>query len=394
VVINHRFNTNQIQNHKEKMKKSFFILIPLILMLSLTACKEDFTSQANPDLAEKQIQPVRFQTVEISKEALPITGSGMLASSRETRLSFKIGGIIEQIYVDEGQRVRKGQLLAKLRSTEIDAQVMKAQQVLDKATRDLNRIQQLYADTAATLEMVQDLTTAKKVAEADLQIAQFNREYAQIKSPVTGKVLKRFAEKEELVNPGNPVFFLASNGQEGYLLRIGVADKDVVKLRLGDKAKVNFDVYPDETFEAHITEIAEGADMRTGAFELEISLDPSDKVLKNGFIGKAQIYPSSTAPYAKIDMDALVEGNAKRAHIFVPNPTKDKAQKISVTPTHIGDGYFTVPANQISGIHEIITAGAAYLKDGSEIRVLGKLANEQMRGLADGGTRNQEPGTK
>lgn len=363
------------------MKKSLFIIIPLILSLSLTACKEDYTSQANPDLAEKQIQPVRFQRVEISKEALPITGSGMLASSTETRLSFKIGGIIEQIYVDEGQRVRKGQLLAKLRSTEVDAQVMKAQQALDKATRDLDRIQQLYADTAATLEMVQDLSTAKEVAEADLQIAQFNREYAQIKSPVTGKVLKRFAENEELITSGTPVFFLASNGQEGYLLRIGVADKDVVKLALGDKASVTFDVYPGERFTAHITEIAEGADMRTGAFEVELSLDPSDKPLKNGFIGKAEIFPSSTAPYAKIDMDALVEGNAKRAHIFVPNPERNEAKKISITPTHIGDGYFTVPASQVAGVEEIITAGAAYLKDGQAIRELG---NERMRGFADG----------
>lgn len=88
--------------------------------------------------------PVRTALVQQKTVALPIHASGILTSSAEQRLSFKIGGIIRKIYVDEGDVVRPGQLLAVLDKTEIDAQVNQAQQGLMKAERDLGRVEGLY----------------------------------------------------------------------------------------------------------------------------------------------------------------------------------------------------------------------------------------------------------
>lgn len=320
---------------------------------------------------KEKIQQVEVQTLTINEMPIPIEASGIVSSKMEVNLSFKVGGIIDRLYAEEGQTVRKGQTLAILKTTEIDAQVLKANQGVEKAKRDVERIEKLYADTAATLENVQDLKTLLELAEADLEIATFNQEYAKIKAPSSGRILRKFTEANELINPGTPVFRLGATGAKGFVIKVGVADKDIIRLRLKDKAELRFDAYPDDVFEAYISEIAEAADPRTGVFEIELSITQQPGyILKNGFIGKLSIFPSSQKPYFKIDMDALVEGNKNKASIYVPNNNDTNARKVVVRPEYIGDDFFTISADKLENIERVITKGAAYLSETTTIKVI------------------------
>ncbi|MCC7505637.1 MAG: biotin/lipoyl-binding protein, partial [Saprospiraceae bacterium] len=84
-------------------------------------------SKTNPDSQTSDVRiVVRTAPVQQQSISLPIHASGILGSSAEQRLAFKIGGVIQRIYVDEGDVVRPGQLLAVLDKTEIDAQVAQA----------------------------------------------------------------------------------------------------------------------------------------------------------------------------------------------------------------------------------------------------------------------------
>ncbi|MCY7359531.1 MAG: biotin/lipoyl-binding protein, partial [Rudanella sp.] len=145
--------------------------------------KRAATSELN-----ETVVPVKLSPVQMVTRAEPVTASGLLSSAQEARLSFKIGGIINKLYVDEGQTVRKGQLLATLILTEINAQVSQAQLSVEKSERDMNRVKAMYADTAATLEQMQNATTGSSVARQNLTIARFNQSYAQIRSSVDGTV--------------------------------------------------------------------------------------------------------------------------------------------------------------------------------------------------------------
>lgn len=343
-----------------------------ILLLAITSfsCKQDYV-ESNTATTEESAVPVKVAELRLSRAPLPIVASGTVAGKEEMKLSFKVGGIIERMYADEGQRVRKGQLLAKLRTTEIDAQVLKARQAADKARRDLERIEKLYQDTAATLEQVQDLRTALEVAEADLEIAEFNQEYARIVAPVPGRILQRFTEPNELIEPGTPIFALASSAGQAFILEVGVADKHVMRLKLGDRAEARFDALPGDPLPAVVSEMAEAADPRTGTFPIELSLRPGQRELRNGFIGTVRIFPSQQAPYFPIPMDALVEGYQTRANIFVPDSNGTVARKMAVNPQYIGKNFFTVPQRQLDSFRQVITGGSAYLRDGAPIRVIG-----------------------
>lgn len=356
--------------------KRIFLVLVAASTLALNACKK--TTQSAPKTKEGTIKvqtaqksiPVKLATITAMAEATPIVTSGVLAAKAEIKLSFKIGGIVEQMYAQEGGYVQRGQLLAKLEQAEIQAQVNKAQSALAKANRDLKRVKNLYKDTVATLEQLQNVTTAKEVAESDSKIAQFNQKYARIYAPVSGKILKKFAEKSELVAPGNPVYMLAST-EQAQVLRVGLTDKDVVKLKPGDRARVRFDAYPQEEFKAIVSEIAESADPRTTTFEVEVQLVNPQKPLKKGFVGKVQIIPSQNPKGYKIPMGALVEAYQKTAFIYIPDAAYTKAIKVAVVPVEIGKDYLIV--NFPKGLNpsrEVIVDGASYLAHQANIKVV------------------------
>ncbi|MEL6820250.1 MAG: efflux RND transporter periplasmic adaptor subunit, partial [Calditrichota bacterium] len=220
--------------------KFLFILIPALLII--VSCSSDDPVEE----AFAKRTPVRVVPVQKATLSPTIRTAGRLATKAESRLSFKTGGILSRILADEGKRVKKGQLLAQLDMREINAQVKAAKSAAEKAERDLQRVKALFADSVSTLEQLQDAETGRDVAVAQLEVARFNQQYSSIFAPANGSVLKRFAERNELVSPGVPVFTFSSSS-DSWIVRCGVSETDLIQIALGDRAEVNFDPYPNQT---------------------------------------------------------------------------------------------------------------------------------------------------
>ena len=153
--------------------------LALLLPLALAACSRGRAGVAPVHDAVA----VRLAPVTIERIARPVSATGVLGPKEEVPLSFKVGGVIGRILVDEGQSVRAGDTLAALDLSEIDAGVTRARSAAEKAERDLTRAQRLYNDSVATLEQVQNAQTGRDVAAAELETATFNRRYAVIVAP-------------------------------------------------------------------------------------------------------------------------------------------------------------------------------------------------------------------
>ena len=254
------------------------LLLPLALLV-LQGCSRELDAGTTP---VTPAVPVTLADVSEEVRAMPIRTSGRLSAKKEQKLSFKIGGLIAFMTAEEGVNVRQGALLAQLNTAEIDAQVLQAESAVAKAQRDLARAEGLLADSVATLEQVQDAGTALEVAEANLRIARFNRQYAVIRAPSSGKVLRRMAEDNELVAPGAPVYLFGAD-REGWVVRVGLADRDVVNVALGDEATMHFDAFPDSLLTGRVTEIASAADPFSGTFEVEVALENPSVPLRSGW---------------------------------------------------------------------------------------------------------------
>ncbi|MEN0005823.1 MAG: efflux RND transporter periplasmic adaptor subunit [Bacteroidota bacterium] len=347
------------------MKNSIYFL--LLVALSW-GCKQEYATA--PEAKTSTVKSVTAVPLEESVTPATIKASGVLMSAEEVKFSFKIGGIVQQLYFEEGQKVRKGQLLARLDPVEINAQVLQAKNGYDKAVRDLSRVEELLKDSVATLEQQQDATTAVEIAKATLKIAEFNQQYSKIVAPINGKILKKLTEKNELVAPGQPIYIVGSTGNKGaQILKIGVADKQIVKVKASDKAIIEFSAFPGKKYAAIISEIAEEANPLTGTFDIELALDGFFSELKNGFVGYVEILPSETAPHYRIPMTALVEGDEKKASLFVSADGKT-VQKRTVAVDQISDDFFVVDASQLQEREWLIVEGATYLSPNDSIQII------------------------
>jgi multidrug efflux system membrane fusion protein len=312
--------------------------------------------------------PVRTAEVSYEEVSVPIHASGKLAAAAESRLSFKVGGIIGRIAVEEGEAVAGDLMLAELKMDEIAAQVAQARSAFEKARRDLERLRRLYADSAATLEQLQDAETGFTFARSSLEIAEFNQDHAAIYAPGEGRVLKRFVEAGELVGPGTPFFLFGSTGK-GWTVRVGVTDRNIIRLQRGDSASVSFDAYPHERFPASVVEIGEVADPLSGAYEVELRIAPGRSKLVSGFVASVEILPIKCDPMYVIPIEAVMEADDGDAYVYVPDASGTTARRV---PVGIGCmiGERMAVRSGLDGVAEVITDGAAYLTDNSAIRIV------------------------
>lgn len=350
------------------MKTKLFPLIYASVFFLVVSCGKKKETKQETAISPEEIIPVEVQAVAKKSLSEPIIASGVLASKSEMKLAFKTGGMIQKVYVNEGQFVKEGQLLAELDLSEIDAQVTQAKLGLEKSERDLERVKKLYADEATTLTNVQDATTGYDVAKQNVQVVEFNQKLSRIYAPSSGRILRKISEQGELITPFSPVFILGT-GESAYFVNVGLADKDVVKAKLGDLANIYLDAYPNEPFHARITQIAQTVNPATGTFEAELQIQPNGKKLISGFVAKAEISSGKGPVSLVIPIEALVEADNNTAFVYTLNADN---QSVSKNPIGIG-GIFGNDVAITSGLTEgtqIVSKGANFLSDKSKVKVI------------------------
>jgi RND family efflux transporter MFP subunit len=352
------------------------LFVTVACAVLLAGCNSKATDEARP------ATPVRVAAATTGPAAPSIRTNGLLANKDEIRLAFKVGGVIRKLAVSEGEHVRKGQRLAEIEQTEVNALVEQARQAHEKAQRDTTRGERLYQDQVISLEQLQDLRTQAAMTEAALNSAQFNSNYAAIVAPRDGTVLRRLAEERELVSAGTSVLVLGAQ-DKGFIVSTGLADREIVQVRLGDSALVRLDALPDATLNGKVTEVASAADAASGMFRIEVTLDPTELPLKSGLVAKLTIVPSSASAGSRVyvPIGAIVEGDGRTARLFVLD--KDHAQRRDVEVAFIEGDNVALTSGVAAG-EQVITDGAQYLEDGEQVALAEPLAEVRTSGRPSG----------
>ena len=346
------------------MKTNPFLVIAGLSALIFIGCAKDKSTETYTE----EVVCVKAKTLVETNAAFPVQCTGLLSSKRLIKLSFKTGGIIARINVDEGSPVKKGQVIASLEMTEIAAQVDQAKLALEKAERNLKRIKSLYSDTVATLEQLQDATSAYKVALENRKIAEFNRQYSHITAPANGKIISKLAEEHELVGPGMPVLVFIEQGKDEWVVKAGVSDKDAVKIKAGDKAEAFFDAFPDKAFPAYVSQIAEMVDPQSGTFEVEITVNPLQERLINGLVAKVNIESLNEQLVTLVPPEAVTEADGRKGYVYVVEAADTTAKKVEITIAYLDNNHIAV-IEPINSLGTTITEGASYLEDGTKINI-------------------------
>lgn len=336
------------------------LVLLIAALAALAACRV-----AEPAAVVDDAVPVRTAPVRRAEAAEAVRASGLLIGKEETRLAFKMLGVVDRIDVDEGAQVVQGQRLATLKQDEASARAMQASRSVEKAERDVVRARTLHAEGVGTLQRLQDAQTALDVARADLTMARFEETHAAIVAPSDGVILGREAEPNETVQPGQPILHFKSAG-EGWVVRVGLADRDVVRVALGDGAQVRTAAWPDRALAGRVAQIAAAASPTTGTFDVEIAVEPGDVRLLSGMHARVEIEPAAREPVAWVPIDAFLEGDGDHGVVYALDG--DTARRIPVRLAFLRGGEAAL--REGLDADTVVTDGAAWLRDGARVRTL------------------------
>jgi len=336
-------------------------LAAVVLTFVASACT---STRAAPAASPDAAVPVRTAPVERGALASPIRAAGTVHPKDERALSFKVGGLVSRVMVEVGDRVRAGQVLAALDSTEVAAGADQAREGLRKAERDRERVRALAEADVAPRAAAEDADTAARVARAGLLAAEFNLRRTVLVAPDDGWVDERMVEAGEVVAPGQAVLRVSGRGR-GFVVRAALADRDALGLRPGQPARVTVDARPGAPLGGKVSEIARSASRSTGTYQVEVQLDPAAaRDLLGGLSAKVEIARELEVP-AAVPLAAVVDADGARGAVFAVE--EGKARRLPVRIASL-QGERVLLAEPLPGVSRVITEGAAQLADGAQVR--------------------------
>lgn len=348
------------------MKLSILIVSTGFTALALTACgKKPNEKKALPETDEI---PVKVASVSSLQIPFKIAVTGLVTTENEGRYSFKIGGVISKILVHEGQFFKKGQLLAALNTTEINSGLDQAKLNVEKANRDYTRAMNLYKDSVATLEQVQNAKTVLEVAQKAEEAIAFNSQYAVIYATSDGFVTEKIGNEGEVVAAGAPILAISeSHGNNDFELKVGVTDREWAQISINQKATVVLDGFPGKTIPAYVFRKSQASENAGGSFQVELKLQLGALHPAIGMFGKAEIVTGATSHNTIIPYEALIEADGNKAFIFEVD--NNKVKRVPVVIAGFDNNQVYVKSG-LENVSQVVVSNSAFLNEQSIIRII------------------------
>ena len=301
-----------------------------------------------------------MQTAPVVKveASRPIEGVGRLHAANEAWLSFPFGGVVADVRVVAGERVRKGAVLAVLDTGPAYAQRDAARAALAKAERDAARAVRLEGSVTAA-QQTEDARTGVDVARAQLEGAEFQARRSAIVAPEDGVVLDLRVEAGETLGAGMPVVRFA--GGAGFEVDLVLSAADGLAAEVGSVAAVEV---MGQTVAGRVTERAGGTGP-LGGWTVVVGLAESEIPLASGLVARVHVTPPPS-PWRFVPLSAIAEANGRDGAVYVVDG--DVARRV---PVSVGffDGERVALRDGPDVGANVVVVGVPFVSDG--VRVAG-----------------------
>ncbi|RPJ57089.1 MAG: efflux RND transporter periplasmic adaptor subunit [Acidobacteria bacterium] len=396
------------------IKRLVFIVIAVgtltLLAFRVTEALKDKQEAAAPRAGGmRPAVVVKTAKVEMARfeEAVELTGE--LRALAQVNVGPKISGRLSEVLVDNGDYVKKGQILARIDDQEIEQQVIRSraslrvaeaglkqdQANLENLKSQLRRSESLYADRLVSLQSLEDLRSQVLGGEAQAELgeAQINQARAELReleiqleqtrlyAPMSGYVGERTLHPGALVTPSSSILSVLDLSRLKTI--VAAPEQHLRKLRVGLTARVAVDAYPNESFSGAITRISPMLDPETRAAEVEIIIPNRQSLLKAGMFVRAAVVIRNVQSLA-IPRESLVTRENQQG-VFVI-----EEGKAHYLPVQIGisqQGRIQI-LDGIEPGREVVAAGSQFLNEGDPVRLPGERPGRPAQGPVGGGRRN------
>lgn len=287
------------------------------LGLALSGCNEKKEETA------EVVRPVKVVEIAQADTTRKLDYSGSVKARTDMNLGFRVSGKIVERKVDIGEKVKPGDVLARIDSTDYVLAVRRSQADLDSAEKQLqttelarNRAQTLFDKNVtsksqleqAELSYEQAVSTrdsaVSALAEAKNQVA-----YSDLTSDMNGIVTTINADVGQVVSSGTPVITVAVDGEKEVL--IAVPEMDIAQFKVGKNVKARFWSDDALVLDGKVREVAGSADTQSRTFAVRVSL-PNDPRVLLGMTATIEAQADNTQPYVSIPLSALAQRDGRQ----------------------------------------------------------------------------------
>ena len=340
--------------------KPFSLFVSSVALLFLAGCARPAppTSGAAPNLP-----PVKVRLAIVRTEDVPAMTdvTGTVRPVQRATVAARVMGVIEEMPVTLGQRVRAGDVLAKINAGEISARVAQAQSQLNQAQRDLARERDLLAKNAATSGMVKGLEDRLAMTQAMVREAEVMVGYLTVRAPFDGVVARKPAYAGDLAAPGQPLLELEGLG--GFQIEAGIPDSAAARLAAGATLAVEVPA-AGAAFSARLVELSPGSDPHARTVVAKLSI-PAGTTVRSGQFARVQV-PGAAVRALLAPADAVATlGQMER--VFVAGEGNRAILRLVKTGAARGDR-----VEILSGLADgerIVVAPPAGLREGQSLEV-------------------------
>ena len=350
--------------------KKFSYSLPLFLMVTAlvftTACNNGNEENQN-DEDEKLVIPVEVSNVSRGNISAYYANTATLEAEQEATIVSKVRGIVREIYVEEGEEVKAGQVIAKIEDDQYRIEAARAKATLDRLKNDFDRNKELYEKNLIAAEAYQNSQYEYESQKAAYELAQLNLEHTSIKSPIGGVISERFVKVGNMIGTDQQVYRVTDFNPLQAILH--VPEHEMAKIRKDQRAELRVDALPNQTFAGHVERISPVVDASTGTFKVTVYVDETKGMLRPGMFGRVKIVYDTRENTRMIPKSAVMsEDLAQSVYVIRDSLAFKKAIKTGYT-----NG---VNVEVIEGLEDgemVVTIGQGSLQDSTKVNVISNL---------------------
>lgn len=347
------------------MKRIKLIIVLVIVVGAVIAIlmnnKSKLEARSKTDRLESY--PVTLAPVEIKQIGNTLEMVGTISGNNDVAVVSEASGKVINVYAKVGDYKSAGSVLFQL-DDELKLAAYKTAEVnYDKAKKDFERFDALYKGKSVTDAQYEGSKLAYQSAEANYIVAKREYEDAKVKTPISGVVTSRIMDIGSYVNKGTMVANVVDISR--LKVKLNVAEKDVFKLKTGDKVDITTDVYPGAVFSGNISTISSKGD-EAHTYPIEITFQNTrENPLKAGMFGKVSFASIKPEESIVIPREALV-GSIKNPKVFTVENGIAKLKDIVIGT--ISEDYLEVHSGLSTG-EMVVVNGQNNLRDNDKVLV-------------------------
>ena len=356
------------------MKSQILIISVILLGITLSNCSKK--------VVEEIIRPVTVIEVLKPGETNVRRFSGLSKADDELDLSFRISGTVNDIAVNVGDKVKKGQLIARLESTDQDLEVKRQQANIAQTNANLKQAKNDYERSLLLYEANNISKSELDSAEASylstkaqlsankrsLELARQEYRYCYLYSPDEGFISESHLSDHQVVNAGTLVAVLQVKGP--IEVEFGVAESMINKFQIGQYANVKFDFIEDKVFKAKVNQVSVSTNDST-TYPVKVSLIDFDQRIRPGMVCDVEVEFESLSneQYIVVPSAAVVGDVSGDNYVWLfDEDTQSPIKRIVKVGSIVSEGLQIT--NGLSGGEKIITRGVNTLEEGMKVRLL------------------------